>query len=268
MSLKEGLGARYRASLIAAFAGIGAAVYYILLWLPGIPVIGLPNIKMEIGASLSPVFGIVLGPYIGFLAVLIGNAIKTFVPTPNIYGIPFLLAAPLSAFGAGMLVKKRWAEVSIVMLAMLIAAMFAPPFYPVTEYWYVYLVAFYDKIAALILTPILMIIVNRISKKQNTFLFYIALYITMFISRELDKAFGCFVFALPQVYRDIFGITKVSKVRSLYLVSPMFYLVEYILEAIVAFAVAIPLIKALTRVPGLSEILHIRYLREWQGSRK
>jgi hypothetical protein len=238
-----------------AYAAIGAAIYYMLLFLPGVPVVGAPEIKMEIGATLSPVLGILLGPVAGFVAVLTGNVLK-FLATPSIYSLPFIPAAPLSALAAGLLTEKRWSASVVIMIAMLVTALFAPPFNPVSEHWYVYLVAFYDKIAALVLIPVTVWLLRREGKAH----YYVALYLLMFVSREFDKAFGCTVFAFPQVYQGVFGIAKVSTVRKLYLVSPLFYLAEYIIEGLVAFAVAIPLIEAVSRVPGLAENLHVKHL--------
>jgi len=246
--------AKPRVAYVAAYTAIGAAIYYMLLFLPGVPIIGTTG-KMEIAAALSPVLGVLLGPVPGFGAVLIGNILK-FLTTPNIRSLPFIPAAPLSALAAGFLTEKKWRVPAVIMIAILIAAMFAPPFSPLTENWYVYLVAFYDKIAALILIPVAMWLLHR----KSTRYYYAALYMLMFISREFDKAFGCAVFAFPQVYQEVFGITKVSAVRKLYLVSPLYYLAEYILEGLVAFIVALALIEAVSRVPGLAENLHVRHL--------
>ncbi len=249
------MSSRVRASYLAAYAGVSAAIYYILLWLPGIPVIGLPELRIDIGASIAPVLGIVLGPYLGFAAVLVGNIVKSLTP-PSLYAMPFIPAAPLSALGAGLMVEKKWKEPMAIMLIMLVAAMFTPPFNPVTEYWYVYTLAFFDKVAALLLTPLAVMLLKKGSKYL-----YAALYLVFLIGRELDKAFGCFVFSLPIVYSGVFGIKKVSVVRALFMVSPAFYVILYLIEATIAFAIAIPLVKALSKVPGLIETLHLKHLK-------
>lgn len=246
---------RPRMVYVVAYTAIGAAIYYMLLFLPGVPIIGTGG-KMEIGASLSPVLGILLGPLPGFSAVLIGNVLK-FLTTPSIYSLPFIPAAPLSALTAGFLTEKKWRIPVVIMIIMLIIAMFTPPFNPVVDYWYVYLVAFYDKIAALILIPVTIWLLRRKIKSPY---YFTALYILMFTSREFDKAFGCVIFAFPQVYQGIFGITKISVVRNLYLISPLYYLIIYIVESLVAFIIAFTLIEAISRVPGLAENLHIRHL--------
>ncbi|MCS7111996.1 MAG: hypothetical protein RMI45_00895 [Ignisphaera sp.] len=243
-------------SYIVGFAGIGAAIYYIFLFLPGVPVIGLPQIRMEIGASLAPLLGLILGPYTGSIAVLVGNVIKTLTP-PNPYGAPFILCAPLSALGAGMLAVKRWRAAVLILITILVASMFTPPFYPVTEHWYVYTLAFFDKIIAVVLIPVA---IKMLGSGRST-MQYLALYLIIFIAREFDKAFGNFVFSLPPVYSGLFGLTDVAVVRGLFTISPLFYVAQYILEAVVGFAVAIPTIKALLRASSISEMLFVRNLR-------
>lgn len=241
-----------RPAYIVAFMGVGAALYYILLFLPGLPIIGTPA-SMDIGAALSPVFGLILGPIAGPMAVLLGNTIKTLTPTPSPYGLPFVPAAALSALTAYLLVTKKWWVSSIILLIMLVISMFLPPFYPVTEQWLVYTVAFYDKIIALVIMPIVVKLINSNSVELK----YLGLYGLFFAARELDKAFGCFIFAVPAVYTGIFGISDVDFVRSLYMVSPLYYLIAYIVEALIVTAVAIPIVKVIKKVPGLSGVLYV-----------
>jgi hypothetical protein len=257
-----GKGFRPGGVYLVAFAGIGAALYYLLLWLPGIPVIGLPTLKMEIGASLAPLLGIILGPYTGALAVLIGNIAKSLYP-PNLLGMLMIPCAPLSAFATAMLIRRnRWIP-ALILTVILIVSLFLPPFYPLTDYdpklgvyaWQVYLLAFFDKIAALLLIPIALDLVTMPRSK------YIGLYMLMFIGREVDKALGCMIFALPPVYSGLFGLS-LRKTRSLFIVSPLFYFIEYLFEALIAMLIAIPVIKALLKVPGLSEILHVKVVRD------
>lgn len=249
------MSSRVRASYLAAYAGVSAAIYYIFLWLPGLPAVGLPELRIELGASIAPILGIVLGPYVGFAAVLVGNIVKSLTP-PSPYGMPFILAAPLSALGAGLLVERRWKEPAAIMLLMLIASMFTPPFNPITEYWYVYMFAFFDKIATLLIIPLAVMLLKKGSKYL-----YASLYLVFLIGRELDKAFGCFVFSLPIVYSGVFGISELSVVRMLFMINPAFYVVGYFIEAAIAFAIAIPLVKALSKAPGLMETLHLKYLK-------
>jgi len=262
---KESLAIRARFSYIAAFAGIGAALYYILLWLPGVPVPGLPQIKMEIGASLAPLLGIILGPYIGAIAVLVGNIIKSLTPF-NPISLVFVPCAPLSAFGAALLITKKWKISFIILIGIMIASLFMPPFYPVTAFdeklgmyvWQVYLLAFYDKIAALVLTPIAMDLIQSNTKLRKG----VGLFLIMFIGRELDKALGCFIAAIPAVYENVFMIKSLRRIRLAFVTPAIFSPIEYLIEAVIVFVIAIPVIRALLKVPGVSETLYIKNVRE------
>uniref|UniRef100_A0A7C2VPF4 ECF transporter S component n=1 Tax=Ignisphaera aggregans TaxID=334771 RepID=A0A7C2VPF4_9CREN len=265
---KEASSSRKRSSqqvYVAAFGGIGAAIYYLLLWLPGVPVPGIPQITMEIGAIFTPLLGIILGPYIGATAVLIGNILKSLYPF-NIVSLVFVPCAPLSAFTAAMLIRKRWVGTFIILAAILIAGMYTPPFYPLTGFdsklgmahWHVYLLAYYDKIAALVLLPIAVYMLGS----PSVFRKRVGLFLVMFIGREMDKALGCLLFSLPMVYEGVFGLKDLSVVRGLYVVPALFSPAEYVVEALVAFLVAIPVIKSLLKVPGISESLYVKNVRE------
>ncbi len=242
-------------SLIAAYTGIMAAVYYAFLWLPGIPVVGLPQVKIDLGASFAPILGVILGPYLGFLAALVSDIVKVVTP-PNIYGLPFILCPPVSAFSASFIVRGRVREPLLLLLAILMMAMFTPVFYPVTIYGNVYILAYFDKIAALILIP-----VAAYLARKGRASFHIALFLAMFIGNQTDSALGCTVFALPQVYQGIFGIGDVEVVRGLFTVSPLVYPAIRLIQAFIGYIIAMPLIRVLTRITTLSEFLYIKLLK-------
>lgn len=246
------LRTNYKTAYIVAFTGVGAALYFVLLFLPNIPVLGTPA-SMDIGASLSPLFGLLLGPVAGPLAVLIGNTAQTLLPTPSLYLIPFIPAAALSALTASLLVTRKWWITCVTLLVILIASMFTPPFYPLTEQWLVYTIAFYDKVVALIIIPLVINMIRSTSSKLR----YIGLYGLFFVAREVDKAFGCFIFAVPIVYEGIYGLSDIEYIRSLYMISPLYYLVTYLLEALIVTIIAIPTIKVIKKVPGLSGLLYV-----------
>ncbi len=245
----------------AALVGIMAAVYYVLLWLPGIPCIGIPQVKMQVGASFAPIMGIILGPYLGALAAFIGDVIKSVTP-PSIYSIPFILCPVLSALNAGFIVRGYWRRALAVLGGILIASMFTPVFNPVTRYWKVYLLAFFDKMIALALIPVVAVILKRVfeEKSKTSRLSYIALFLALFIGIASDKAFGCFSFSLPIVYKDVFGVPNASVARGLFTVSPFIYPIEYVLETILAYFIAIPLLKILVRVSYMREFLKLKSL--------
>jgi uncharacterized membrane protein len=123
-------------ALIAAFAALIA----VITRLPGIPIsLGIQSGDIEFSVPLYPLAGILLGPWIGALAVIIGNFVAWIIPTSTVLGLLLIPAGALAALGAGFLTRRtRWAnwKSAAILLAVLIALWYATPigfeapFYP------------------------------------------------------------------------------------------------------------------------------------------
>jgi len=123
-------------ALIAVFAALIA----IITRLPGIPIaLGIRAGTIEFSVPLYPLAGILLGPWIGALAVLIGNFIAWIIPTSTVMGFLLIPAGAFAALCAGFLVRKtKWVnwKTAAVLLTVLIALWyvtplgFEAPFYP------------------------------------------------------------------------------------------------------------------------------------------
>jgi len=240
-------------SRIAALVGVMAAVYYVFLWLPNIPAVGVPEVKIDIGASFAPILGLLLGPYLGFAAALLGDILK-FMSTPSPFSLPFLLCPPVSALSAGYLSRGRWKEPLVLLAVLLLAAMFTPVFFPIHENLTVYVLTFFDKITALLLIPV----VSLLSRREGKPYIHAALLVTMFIGNEIDATLGNFVFSFPQVYSGIFGAPDVETVRGWFTLSPLLYPTIRVLQAVLGYVIAVPLLKILSRVKTLGEFLPIK----------
>lgn len=134
---------RLRAREIALVAVFAALSVVVMVVLPGIPIIGVQGGRIALDAVLAPIYGLVIGPYLGALAAFIGGII---VAKGNIFNIFTSFAPPVSAFVAGMMVRKPsspkvlpwegW-KLSALTLSTLITCWYltdigrAIPFYPV-----------------------------------------------------------------------------------------------------------------------------------------
>jgi uncharacterized membrane protein len=117
-----------------------AALIAIITRLPGIPIsLGIRTGTIEFSVPLYPLAGILLGPWIGALAVLIGNFIAWIIPTSTVTGLLLIPAGAFAALCAGFLARRtKWAnwKSSAILLAVLIALWyvtpvgFEAPFYP------------------------------------------------------------------------------------------------------------------------------------------
>jgi len=126
-------------ALMAVFAALSAIVVKVV---PGIPIIGLSSASIKFDAALAPIYGMILGPYLGFLAGLVGGLVVAESP----FSVLTSFATAISAFVAGFLVQsvhaseekriRGWMIASAV-VGLLIIGWYATlvgqlfPFYPV-----------------------------------------------------------------------------------------------------------------------------------------
>jgi hypothetical protein len=227
---------------IALMAAFAALFYVSSLVSPFIPAVGIPEITIKLEALLASVFGLVMGPYLGFLTAFLG-ALLTWVLPPSggtSFGLPFLLSPPLNALVVGLIFYKKW-KYAFAAFAVLIAAFwFLPPSQPLTEFWYIGVAVTWDKIIALALIfPVVKLARFKTLKMQLLFYFLLA-----FIGNQADNMWGSDIFAVPLVHEGIFG-TSLETVRFLFVVSPFVYPIIRIIQAAIVMVIAIPLLKAL-----------------------
>ena len=127
-------------AFVAIFAAFSAIVIRIL---PGIPIVGVSGTSIKFDAILAPIYGLIIGPYLGFLAALIGGLVTAGTP----FDIFTSFAPAVSALTAGFLTQKNlgnndknpikgWMAASAV-LGLLIVGWYGTdvgqkaPFYPI-----------------------------------------------------------------------------------------------------------------------------------------
>ena len=91
-----------------ALISILAALYVIIAALPGIPIIGGKG-RIDLAASIAPIFGILLGPWKGGLTALIGVLLAWLLPpgAPSLHSAVFIPAPVLSSLTTGFLTTRE-----------------------------------------------------------------------------------------------------------------------------------------------------------------
>ena len=93
-----------------AMIAIFAALYAALRIIPTVPMIGT-GATFHLSDILAPLYGILLGPFVGGAAILIG----TFAAIGLGSSMPFLgldfLPAFVVAISLGLLVRKKWLQI-------------------------------------------------------------------------------------------------------------------------------------------------------------
>jgi hypothetical protein len=123
-----------------ALTAIFAALSWIVSeFVPGIPIIGASGSSISFDASLAPIYGVIIGPYLGFLAAVIGG----LAAAGNLFTILTSFCTGISAFVAGMLTTRRVGKkiygwiFSAAAIAILLVGWYstdvgrAAPFYPI-----------------------------------------------------------------------------------------------------------------------------------------
>jgi len=128
-------------AFVAVFAASSAIVIKIL---PGIPIVGVPGANIKLDAAVAPIYGLIIGPYLGFLAALIGG----FVTAGSPFDILTSFCPAISALIAGFLTQKNFGKnegkvkgwmVALLVLGLLTLGWYLTgvgqraPFYPILQ---------------------------------------------------------------------------------------------------------------------------------------
>ena len=114
-------------AFVAVFAALSVVIIKVI---PGFPIIGLSDSQIKFDAALAPIYGLIMGPYLGFLAAFIGG----IVLAEGYFSVLTSFGPALSALVAGLLTQKNyrssshsfpgWAAAAII-LGLLISGWYA-----------------------------------------------------------------------------------------------------------------------------------------------
>lgn len=226
-----------------ALIAIFAALYYILsLILPTLQAIGVPNLQISLEALIASVFGLVLGPYLGALAALLGVVVTWTLPPSSFspYNLPFMLSPPLNALAVGFIFYRKWKWAFALFGLLILAFLFLPPAQPIESYYYVAVATLWDKVIALLLIPVSVWSSQRLSSQKGLPILF---FLICFAGNQVDNMWGADAFSVPSVY-GLFGF-PLDEVRGAFIVSPFFYPAVRVVQAVIATVIAVPLMRSL-----------------------
>jgi len=227
-----------------ALISVFAALYYVLSIIsPYVPAVGVPEIKIKLEALMASVFGLILGPYLGFLTAFMGAFVAWVLPPGSMssYGMPFLLSPPLNALVVGLIYYRKWKQAFVTLGVLITAFLFLPPSQPLTEFWYVGVAVIWDKVIALLLIVPSAKFTKLFSSPKSVSILY---FLLAFIGNQTDNMWGSDIFAVPIVYNGIFAM-DITAVRGAFIISPFIYPAIRLIQAVFAAIIAVPLLPAL-----------------------
>jgi uncharacterized membrane protein len=224
-------------ALIAVFA----ALFYVLSLIAPVQIpTSVGMIEISFAALIASIFGLVLGPYMGAAAALLGSSVTWALTGMSPFSLPFVIAPMFNALIVGFIFYKKWKWGLITFAIMVVAFLFTPPVSPLTENWFVAIAVLFDKVIALALILPLAFFGKKMSVGYGAAFFFIL----AFVGNQADNMWGSLAFAVPTVYNGVFGM-PLEAVRVAFLVSPFLYPAVRLIQAFIVMIIAVPLMKML-----------------------
>jgi hypothetical protein len=103
-----------------------AAVYSVLRIIPTFPLIGVPGASFSVSDIMASLYGILLGPYLGPLSIMVGTSIGYFAGKPPVFlGLDFMPAA-INSIVVGFIMKGKRKYSMIIYLVLLVLFLIHP----------------------------------------------------------------------------------------------------------------------------------------------
>ena len=216
-----------RVGLIGVFAALHVTLYFFSfgLW-------------RNWAIYLEPIAGIVLGPWAGFSAALIGSIVARAVKPVDVWMFG-IVAEPLGVLACGFLAKGRWKPVMGIYGVML-AAYFAHPLGRELPPW---------TILDILLALTLVYPVARISKHifgDSVKRLSVALVLTSFVGTVTDALTRVFLL-IPVGLHTFFGWSP-EVVYSIFIMGVIDSYIEDALVVVVSLRAGVPLLIALRKI--------------------
>ena len=223
-----------------AFIGVFAA-FHATLYL-----ISPPVLWRNWAIYLSPIEGMVLGPWAGFTAALIGSTVgRVVLPSPLwMFGI---IAEPLSVMTAGFLTRGKWQPV-ITLYAVMFAAYFISPLGQSLPLW-----PMLDTFAAACLVyPAAKLSKNLFN--ENVWLLPVSLVIVSFTTVATDGLTRVFLFIPAGLYGSVLGLSPAATAVA-FVAGGIDSFIEDALVVVITLIVGIPVLIALRNVMNIRKPL-------------
>ena len=234
-------------AIISSFS----VIYGISRIIPSFPVVGVPGASFSLGDVLIPIYGIFLGPTLGFASIMLGTFLGFVFGKPPIFlGWDFLPAASATLFVGLMMRNKRMISAVLFLIALIIFLSL-----PYTEI----LISLNEQVQIpfnwmhiiallLIISPIGKSAIRSIS--NNTSSFIVGFFIIAITSTLFQHIIGGIMF---QTTLGIYlGAIEADAFPRIWQVIFYVYPIERIAIAILATIVGVPVIKSLKR-SGLAQ---------------
>jgi len=236
------LNMQRRSSKSVAFIGVFAALHVTLY------LISPAFLWRNWAIYLAPFEALILGPYAGFSAALIGSTLGRFILPTNMWMFG-IIAEPLSVLAAGFLVRQKWQPVMAIYGIMFVGYFVSPfgpgrtlPLWPLAD----------TIVAFCLIYPAAKLSKNLYSENRKLLPF--SLVLISFLTVATDALVRVFLLIPAGLFSSVFGMDS----GTLYLAfvgGGVDSFIEDALVVVVAMLVGIPIILALRKILNLERPL-------------
>jgi len=109
---------------LVASVSIFAVLYALLRLIPTFPMIGVSGAVFSLSDMIAPIYGVILGPLIGPLSVILGTFIAIALGKPVVFLFLDFLPAALNALVVGLILRRRFVPavaLNVIVLAVFLA---------------------------------------------------------------------------------------------------------------------------------------------------
>jgi hypothetical protein len=234
-----------------AMISIFTALYAVLRIIPTVPMIGGSGASFSLSDVIAPIYGLILGPYLGSISVIIGSFLAMFGKPPVFLGLDFL-PATVAAVSVGLLMKRKWIFVVALNFALLVAFLLHPNSSVFVEYSGITLPFAWLHILALVIliSPLGHKIIQWI-KTDNTTKMILGIAIIFFIGTMMQHLMGNLLY--ETIMAQPIGSIPIEAYPANWLIVFPLYPIERIALVFFGTIIGTPLMKILPKTFLLSE---------------
>ncbi|MCX8150945.1 MAG: hypothetical protein N3D85_05555 [Candidatus Bathyarchaeota archaeon] len=111
---------------LIAVVAIFSALYTVLRLLQTIPMIGIEGGRFSLSDMIAPIYGVILGPYVGGASVIFGSFLAIALGRPVSFMFLDFLPAFVNCVALGFLMKRKWLPVVALNALLLVIFMVNP----------------------------------------------------------------------------------------------------------------------------------------------
>ena len=217
-------------ALVGVFASLHAVLYFFSL-----------GLWRNWSIYLEPIEGIILGPWVGFFAALIGSIVARAIKPTKLWMFG-IIAEPVGVLACGLIVKKQWKPL-IALYAFMLVSYFLHSFGRQLPLWTIL-----DILAAVVLIYPATKVCGDIFKEDASHLLYI-IPLVAFIGIATDALTRVFLLIPAGLYM-LFGWSY-EALYYVFMVGAVDSYIEDLLVVLVSSLIGAPLLASLRKLPGI-----------------